>query len=174
MEEKILPSPERARDVNVEWEAVEATVQTALPNDYKEFIQRYGTGKIDDFLWVLSPATNNSHLKLAQRKDAILRALREHRESLAGLGRKLPFAIFPEPGGLLPWGFTDNGDVCYWRTGSDPNTWRVVVNDGRGSMWEEFAGTMTEFLTALLSRRHVSEILTNDEFPSDLISFRPV
>ena len=147
---------------------------TPLPDDYKEFIGRYGTGKIDDFLWVLSPATANPSLNLVVRGEEIRRAFREYRMAIAAVGKEPPFDVFPEPGGLLPWGCTENGDVCYWRTGHmDPNEWHVVLNDGRGSMWEKFAGTMTQFLAATLSRRHVSGIITDKEFPSSRPSFQP-
>jgi len=45
--------------------------------------------------------------------------------------------------------------------GVSPDGWAVVVNDGRGSMWERYDGSMGAFLAALLSRRYRSEIVTD-------------
>src|SRR5262249_44977111 len=86
----------------------------------------------------------------------------------------MPYPIFPEPGGVIPWGVTDNGDVCYWKTGlADPNTWTVVVNESRGPDWEHFKGTMTEFLSAVVSRIHVCSIFP-DDFPSGTPEFQAI
>ncbi len=145
----VLATPSAPRESVVDWPTVETEMRTSLPEDYKDFILRYGTGKIGEFIWVLNPAASNPNLNLIRRSEEILRALREYRVSLAALGKTVPFAAFPEPGGLLPWGGTDNGDVCYWRTGDpDPNEWHVVLNDGRGAIWEEFDVTMTQFIAA--------------------------
>jgi hypothetical protein len=170
----VLAPPAHPLETAVDWPAVEATMRTPLPDDYKEFVRRYGTGKIDNFLWVLTPGARNPNFNILDRGERILRAFREYRVTIAEIGKRPPFAASPEPGGLFPWGCTENGDVCYWRTGHvDPNEWRVVLNDGRGSMWEDFDGTMTEFIMALLSRKYVSDILTDTEFPSPHASFQP-
>lgn len=172
--ETLLPRPVDPRETSVDWTLVQGTMRTPLPDDYKEFVRYYGTGKLDKFLWVMNPVATNPNVNLINRGSVILDAFREYRVGLSALGEKIPFAAFPEPGGLLPWAFSDNGDVCYWRTGSvDPNMWRIVLNDGRQSMWEQFDGSMTEFIEALLSRRYVSDILTDDEFPSITASFEP-
>lgn len=174
MLESHLPIPAEPRDTEVDWSAVRASLGTDLPDDYKAFVARYGTGSVCDFLWVLTPAAANPHLNLLVRGAAVLQALRECRADLQTLGASVPYVAFPSLGGLLPWAITDNGDTCFWRTGdADPNRWTVVVNDGRGSMWDRFGGTMTELLEALLTRRYVSEILTDDEFPPKAKSFRP-
>jgi hypothetical protein len=40
----------------------------------------------------------------------------------------VPFPLFPDPGGALPWARSDNGDVVYWLTrGDDPDRWPVAV-----------------------------------------------
>jgi hypothetical protein len=168
----ILKPPLQPQEHIVDWDMVQGALQTPLPVDYKDFIERYGTGRIDGFLWVLSPVADNPNINLLKHGRVILRTLRDHRTAVASSKRPVPFAAFPEPGGLLPWGYTDNGDACYWKTGdADPNLWRVVVNDGRGSMWEQFEGSMTTFLGALLSRRHESQILTDEGFPSHAVRF---
>jgi hypothetical protein len=42
-----------------------------------------------------------------------------------------PRSLFPEEGGLLPWGVTDNGDILNWITSDNPEKWSILVYDGR-------------------------------------------
>jgi hypothetical protein len=43
---KILPPPSQPVEASGDWDEVERTLGTALPDDYKEFISLYGTGFI--------------------------------------------------------------------------------------------------------------------------------
>ena len=79
----------------------------------------------------------------------------------------MPYPLSPEPGGLYPWGSTDNGDWLYWLTNGEPDSWRVIGFSNSG--WAEFSGTMTEFLVAVLSRQ-IQFDLFPDEFPSTEIA----
>lgn len=39
----------------------------------------------------------------------------------------LPYPVFPQTGGVLPWGIDTNGGVFYWRMASaNPNHWPIV------------------------------------------------
>lgn len=164
----ILVPPLRGGDT-VQWAEVEAQLRTSLPEDYKQFLEEYGTGSIGNFLWVLSPATTNKSLNLMAQCTARLDAMRESRR---GSGSRQPYGIFPEPGGVIPWGFTDNGDVCFWRTGApNPNAWPTVICEGRGAMWERFDGSMAEFMAAVLVHTYYSSEIFPDDLPS---SFRAV
>jgi hypothetical protein len=170
----ILPIPSKPQDVKVDWADVELRLKTGLPDDYKKFVQTYGSGRIDDMLFVLNPVTVNKALSLFDAGMARIRALHVMRESDAKRGRIWSYAIFPEPGGLLPWACTDNGDVCLWKTSAaDPNKWTVVVYGRAFDTWEPFDGTMTQFLDALLSRKYVSRSLTDDDFPPAEHVFEP-
>jgi hypothetical protein len=76
-----------------------------------------------------------------------------------------PYSYYPEPGGLFPWGATQNGDTLLWLTEADPEKWTIVVTDG-GSWWH-FDGGLTEFLVGILGGRVNCPILP--EFtPADL------
>jgi hypothetical protein len=165
---RLLPPPARAPGPPVDWAAVAAEVGVALPGDYRAFIEAYGTGCVDGFLWVLHPTTGNQHLHLARQVQRQLWALRYLRDR----GEAVPYPLFPEPGGVLPWGVTDNGDVCYWRTGGAPDGWTVVVNESRGPDWDAYPGPLTAFLAAVLSRRHVCPVFPTD-FPSPSPAFVP-
>lgn len=38
-----------------------------LPLDYKKFINKYGTGSINDFIWILNPFSENENLNLIKK-----------------------------------------------------------------------------------------------------------
>jgi hypothetical protein len=145
---------------NEDWHKVETQLRR-LPSDYKSFINGFGTGSINGFLWILNPISNNRHLNLLREMDPMLGALRELRDS----GEPCPYPIHPEPGGLLPFGKTDNGDVLYWLTTDEPERWTIVVNAALDPTFEKFDTNMTEFLAAVLSRRIQCSIFPA-KFPS--------
>jgi hypothetical protein len=110
-----------------------------LPADYERLARTYGPGCFDDFIWLLVPGAANENLDLDRQAEVRLDALRTLQEPL-------PY----EP--LLPFAFTDNGDVVYWHTLSEePDAWTVVANESRGPEWFAFDGTATEFLASVLS-----------------------
>jgi hypothetical protein len=167
---QLLPPPEPGVSSTVDWLAVEAAIGSELPRDYKQFIEKYGVGSIDDFLWVYHPTTSNQNLQLQHRTKKDLGTLRVLRKEDSDL---VPYPIFPEQEGLIPWGRTATGDRLYWRTSSaNPNDWIQVIKEGRGPEWAEFSGSMTELLAALLSRRYLFPIFPND-FPSPYPTFQP-
>lgn len=95
------------------------------------------------------------------------RRLREVRDG----GEQVPYPIFPERGGVVPWAITDNGDLCFWLTDApDADRWIVVVNESRGRTWEEYRGSATEFLADVISARQRISIFP-DNFPSRRPSF---
>lgn len=150
--------------MEIDWVAVEAELGTALPQDYREFCEIYGPGTVDDFLTILHPSAAHIAARLGTMADRQLGGLKELRDQ--GLTELVPYAIFPEPGGVLPWGVTANGDACYWVTAGAPDAWKVVIADSRGSLWEPLGGGMAECLLGLISRTIVSVIFPTD-FPSD-------
>src|ERR1035437_3681451 len=103
----ILPPPPNPVEVPTSgnWNSTEMLLRR-LPGDYKAFVERFGTGSLGGFLWILNPASKNRHLNLLREMEPILNALRELRES----GEPCPYPLHPEPDGLLPFGKSDNGD----------------------------------------------------------------
>lgn len=166
--ERVLKPPSGAMRPVVDWRLVEEAIGTALPTDYRRFAGIYGPGKVDDLLWVYYPSIPSTALRLEHRIRDDLEGLRCLR---ARGSEHIPYPLFPEPGGLISWGGTDYGDVCYWRThASNPEDWTVVVNEGRAPEWAEYPGSMTDFLAAVLTKRYVCPIFPKD-FPSDSPTF---
>jgi hypothetical protein len=56
---KILPPPKKPVEAHGDWRKAEAKLGTSLPDDYKTFIEAYGTGAISYELRILSPFTRH-------------------------------------------------------------------------------------------------------------------
>jgi hypothetical protein len=75
-------------------------------------------------------------------------------------GKTVPYALYPERGGLFPWAYTDNGDTIYWTVGED----RVVVGASRAPDWDERRSSLSAFLADLIEHKTLSTVLP-DDFP---------
>jgi hypothetical protein len=139
------------------WEEVETRLGTRLPRDYKAFIERFGSVYIDRFLSICNPFSRSFGYNLECQL-----------EMLRGYG--MDDVLFPNQGGLIPFGGTDNGDTLFWETSGEPDAWYVVVDDGERSEYERFQRqTMTDFLWRLLSR-NVRCRFFPDDFPGDVLT----
>jgi hypothetical protein len=160
------PSPIEAPSAE-DWNIVENSLR-GLPTDYKAFVEKFGTGAINQFIWVLNPTAANPYLNLLKQMAPILGALKEVRDN----GEPSPYALYPEPSGLLPFAKTDNGDAMFWLTQGDPNEWPVVVNAARDASYEKFDCNMTRFLAGILTRNLRCSIF-HDSFPDGEPTFDP-
>lgn len=138
------------------------------PSDYLEYLDCYGTGSIDDFLWIFNVSSKKPYLDLSHQSNVMLESLRE----LGGGGILRKFHLFPEPGGLFPIGITDNGDGVYWNTAGIPDDWTIVLNAAREATVEEYNMGLIPFLIKLLKKEIRSEIFPPD-FPSLMTTFKP-
>ena len=143
------------------WPRVEAALGTALPGDFKAFTELYGSGKLDDFLWLFNPFTAGEDGNLLHEKDAVLAAYTETRQRFPD---RLPLPAFPEPGGVLPLGRSDNGDELYWLTEGAPDGWTVVLLETRATRQELHPVPVTGFLADL-----AGGTLTTQVFPPEIL-----
>jgi hypothetical protein len=159
----IVPPPAEPLEPGVRdgWGRVEAELGTELPDDFKRFTELYGSGKFDDFLYLLNPFAADPAGSLLGARDTMLEAYAETR---AKFPDRLPLPPWPEPGGLLPLGRSDNGNELYWRTQGEPATWPVVAFAGRSTRHEIHPHSVTEFLALLLS----GELMTS-VFPDSFL-----
>lgn len=167
----VFPVPDSPVDVAApeDWEAVEAELSIRLPRDYKWFIEHYGTGCVDSFLWIFNPFSTNENLDLLRQIDSLSDKYREQKRKLGK--RAVPFPIYPEAGGLVPFGITDNGDVFFWRSDSpNPEAWAVVENPVRSAVCEVYERTMIAFLLGVATGDLTSAILTIEGPPETLFA----
>ncbi|MFB7611715.1 hypothetical protein [Streptomyces gardneri] len=128
------------------WAAVSAELGTGLPQDFMELAERYPAFLIADFLNLQIPDPGEE-VAFARGAKELLQSL----EALHDEGMTEGYVPYPEPGGLIPWGDSTDGDNFYWRTGPDgPDSWTVVV-ETRNGYWGTYDGTLTEYLTGLVT-----------------------
>lgn len=166
----IMPPPASPFEVltQSDWPIVEERLGTALPDDFKEFIEVYGTGAMDKFLWIFNPSSANENMNLIDQAKIQLNVLSE----LRSYGETVPYDLFPAQGGILPFAITDNGDVLFWQTIGKPNDWTVLVNESRSPDWVSYAMPMGEFLLGILSHRLVCTLFPKS-FPGPTPCFEP-
>ena len=141
------------------WAEVEAAMGTGLPEDFKAFTELYGSGKVDDFLYLFNPFAEGQDGNLLFEKDRVLAAYAETR---AKFPQRLPLPPFPEAGGVLPLGRTDNGDELYWATGGATGDWPVVLLEARAARQELHHLPVTGFLAALAAGELVTRVLPEE------------
>jgi hypothetical protein len=165
---KVMMPPVRPFEAptNIEWNAVENELGVSLPDDYKIFIQLYGSGRAANFLWVFNPFSRNENLNLIEQSRVQIKVLIE----LQFYGEILPYKLFPEENGLLPFAITDNGDVLFWQVVGEPNNWPVVINETRSPEWIGFNMTMTNFFMEVFSKRLTCSFFPK-AFPEEVIVF---
>jgi hypothetical protein len=138
------------------WLLAENKLGLRLPTDYKDLVQTYGSGRFGNFLTVFTPFVSDGYVNLLTQDTLALDAYREVR---AALPHAAPYPAYPEPGGVLPWAQTDNGDVVYWLTEGPSDSWPIVVIEARHGSYEQYALSTTEFLARLLEGTLNSRIL---------------
>jgi hypothetical protein len=140
----VLPPPANPVDAPAfhDWGNITERFGLVLPSDYTAFVQAYGSGIVSDFLTVFNPFSANSNINV----DAMFSRLSSLRELRMLDPEELPYPLFFEPGGLLPWGESVDGDIYCWITDNEISTfWRVVVclRSGGSELCES---NMTTFL----------------------------
>ncbi|MFC8721388.1 hypothetical protein [Kitasatospora sp. NPDC057198] len=122
----------------VDWQAAEAELGTALPQEYREVVDAFGPGSFDGYLDLLTP--NGKGLDLVNWS----------RNTPAD--RFDPQPTFPAAQGLLQWGSSEQEIELVWQTGAaDPSHWPILVRDDTAGEWQQFDCGVGEFLARLLT-----------------------
>lgn len=148
---KVAPPPLEPIDAGApeRWAAIENRLGTALPSDYKRFINRYGSGDFNDLIAVLSPFSAPPD-DLFSLIDPLLEPYRQGRAEL--MPEQCPFPVFPEPGGLLPIAIDTHGGTMFWRTEGPPDAWTLVLYDLNSNYgYEEYPMGLVPFLAGWLT-----------------------
>mgnify|MGYP001760308478 CR=1 FL=1 len=127
-----------------------------LPLSYIEFIANFGAGNIDDFLWILSPFTDNPNLNIFKRTEEILPILSDEFEYVS----ELLSVIKTNPSFLVAT--TDNGDYIFHC--QNENETQIIVLESRLGKAEKYEMSFTQFLYQLLSQTINSAILEAELF----------
>lgn len=130
------------------WNEIEKKLGVNLPTDYKEFIDLFGAGIIDDFILVFSPFSENENMNFFIQQDLNNEAYSTLKESHPN---EFPYQIFTKKSGLLPWGRTENGDILNWIVDMNLDEWPILIYDGYGDYFE-CQNSMTNFINDLITR----------------------
>jgi hypothetical protein len=143
-----LPRPQEPRESgrDEDWLRAAEQIGTRPPVDYVYYINSYGSGRINGFLWVFNPFSKDPNLNLVTQMMSILGAFRESREQSP---EDCPYPLYFEPGGILPWGASDDGDYYFWLTKGSPDKWPVVTVP-RHADTESFDMPMSLFIARAL------------------------
>lgn len=144
---ELLPPPLSGGD-SIDWQEIERTARLTFPADYREFVESYGGGEIDDYLSVSTPPVPGSaYGDLLDRTDPALSD--RDREDLSVL---LPEGALPP---LLPFADSASSDVAFWLCEGAPDDWRVAVFRRQTpygmNRWTVFDGGMAPFFVAVLT-----------------------
>ncbi|MEU6743019.1 SMI1/KNR4 family protein [Streptosporangium sandarakinum] len=162
----------------VDWAAIEAETGLVFPSDYKAWAARYADIQLNGFLYVNRPYGDGAAREYGIHRTGQLRSLIEEWDTIDLVddeGRETevpPFPLYPESGGVYPWGSTDNGDYLLWLTGPDPEQWTIVITDGK--TWWHYPGSLMDFLVGIMSRK-VRCPLFPEDFPdgTDVEEYTP-
>ncbi len=129
----LVPPPRRPNRPEGSWAAVEAAIGLRLPEDYKAFLDVYGVGAFNHCLDVHHPFHVSRE---GYREDWV--AFAGYYEGWREF-REIPYPIFPEASGLLPFGLLGDVHALGWLTEGEPHAWPFVYH-GREAGFAQLAG----------------------------------
>jgi hypothetical protein len=134
---------------SLNWTAIEAQLGVSLPPDYRDYVEIYGSGLLANFIRVFNPFSASEYLALIPCVRAICETRRKLKQSEGD--KEVPYDVYPDFPGILPWGNDENGNTLYWLTKGRASEWPTVVGEGRGRRWQEFTLPTTSFLAKILT-----------------------
>jgi hypothetical protein len=137
-----------------DWAQIEQDLALELPDDYRLLAEKLPPGWFRQFVRPGRPVSlpGGAQRLLAGAEGKKLDALREWQASGRG---QVPYPLYPEPGGLLPWGSVRVQGYAFWLTGdSDPAEWPVIIASKSFDHWERRDETMVEFLTGVATAQY--------------------
>ncbi len=163
---QIAPPPKKPKGVGslAGWLHLEAQLGFELPAHYKEFIASYGNGRFAEYFGVVNPfhtAANDINFStFVQRRT---NGVRLAQSSYPDYAVALP--VYPNKGGLFPWGYTDNGDTMFWLTEGDNSAWPIIcVEIGYTNNLDRFELTIPDFIEQWLTQQISVPTLTPSDF----------
>ncbi len=138
------------------WEKYEKEMNIIFPKDYKKFINEYGTGTINNFFWFLTPFDEDNNINYSIKSKEMISNYLMGKEMMP---EYYTYEMYPKKGGLLPWGYTENGDELYWKTEENMDKWKIVVCGSGPSDALEYDMSFSEFLYKYFKGELICEAL---------------
>lgn len=165
---RLMPPP--AVEVAVPpWELSRSEIGFDFPEDYRQFADLYGAGEITPseegaqlsvrvpHREVCRPGAPGGFKGFLEIHDTQVRPAFVFEGADEEYWGGTVYPLYPDEGGLLSWGASDDGDVLFWKTGDpDPNRWPVVMWARHPGVSYPFDGGMVAFLLAVVGGEHVA------------------
>lgn len=151
------------------WEDLFQELGTRLPAEYVALMNRYGAGCWREWLRFRTP----SRATFVPQVREILAGYRELRDEFP---EDYPLAVWPEPGGFLPFADSIDGDDLGWLTGGDPDSWPLIVHPRHDDQGPPLPGTLIDTLLEWSRGRLAAPglpPLDADDDPLDFARFEP-
>lgn len=103
-----------------EWQAFQRKVGLRFPSDYFALLNTYGSGRFLAGEFKVANPFDSEDERFAETE------LTRLRETKAAVPNEVPYSLFPEPGGLYPFGIDGNGNTFLWLTDGRPDGWPVA------------------------------------------------
>ena len=122
----IVPPPEAPSGLDRSWEQVEKEIGTQLPADYKEFIDRFGSGVLCKFVNVWNIRDPSIFIgDLLEVLCGEVGMMQSYQRSRSAAQAEWP-PMYPEQGGLLPFATMIDVNNVAWVTAGSPSKWDVL------------------------------------------------
>ena len=148
------------------WQRAAQRLGTPFPEDYKSFIDTYGTGVFNDFLLPYNPFSTLDEVNIFLVLDTHHQANRlvQAKASRPWSAVK-PFELYPSADGLLPWGTTTRmAQSFFWQVSGPPETWPTVLYNLQTGEYEVWKLPFTSFLVKLITAE-IESVLLPEGFP---------
>ncbi|MFE7193665.1 hypothetical protein [Kitasatospora sp. NPDC057541] len=133
------------------WEGSPSEVGFEFPADYREFVDRYGSVRINGEMSVLVPTLRSYDGGPGVGFSGFVRMTTHGIAAELAADEDCPYPVYPEPGGILGWGSNLNADQFFWLTeGDDPDSWVIVAWYRSRGEWDRFDGGFSDFIIGVL------------------------
>ena len=153
---RLIPPPSGVTKPN--WSKAESHLGTRLPSEFKQIVDLYGLGSFGEVMTLFCPETELSHMNLLNQFDS-------HQTDIVSFRWVLNRPIYPDKGGLLPFGTSENWEMFYWLTEGEPDTWPILINEQRGPEINRFDMSLSQLMVANLRQELKTTVLPDYEDP---------
>ncbi|MCC7419746.1 MAG: SMI1/KNR4 family protein [Planctomycetaceae bacterium] len=130
-----------------DWKTFEARIGLRLPKEYCALLKEYGSGDfLNGELGIFNPFDVDAYERQVHLR---LKTMRERKERSP---EEVACALFPDEGGLYPFGADDNSRTYFWVTDGDPESWPIACFSPPNT-WLLLHYSLSEFLVRFLTNR---------------------
>lgn len=170
---RLVPPPARPYLGLGDWDELFDALGTRLPREYVDLMEIYGGGAWSSWLNFITPLRREATQGYQGLADFVEQILDGYRSLRADHPQYQPLAVWPEPGGFLPFADSIDGDVLGWLTLGEPDDWPLIVYPRHEEQGPPLPGRLVDTLLDCLRGRPIPGFanLDEDEDPLDHCTF---